>query len=802
MKYLLIAMLVLAIHTQAQKALFNATVTDDNGNVLIGALVLINNGEQSVVTNAQGRFQVMTSTNEQTLIEIRHIGFLSQRIIIDVNQSLPSSIALKPAVEMLREVTVTDNRATTIQRQHAHSTEVVNQSFLRTNQSGSLMASLERLPGVGAMSIGSGQSKPAIRGLAFNRVVVVEDGIKHEGQQWGADHGLEVDQFAIEHVQIIKGPASITYGSDAIGGVVELGHDHIPHKQSVSGMVDIMSHSHNQLRGTSVALNGRHEKWFFKTRFSMSDYGDYRVPTDRVSVYSYPVSLHNQQLRNTAGNEKSVMITTGYTSKHFTNRSMYSRNSHYSGFFANAHGREPRNVNEYEHDASSRDILNPSQEVVHHKVTNKSALYAGNWQIKSELGYQYNDRSEWSEYFPHGYMHPTAHQIAGIPQNLERKYDKYTYSGNLSTTWNAENHVLTGGIQAEKQRNSINGYSFIIPGFEQNMLGGYLYDKMTLSSKITLHAAIRANWGNIRINPYRDWFKTPVVENETVVDSVYAWRSTFLQKKYQQIVWSAGVVYNADALLLKLNVGKSFRMPSAKELAANGVNYHHFSYELGNSQLRPEVSYQADAMIEWNRSGWEIQFSPFLNYFPNYIYLNPSYRLDFLYGAGNQIFNYTQAEVLRHGGEIHAKGRINKWLKSSVVAEWVFATQTSGSKKGFTLPFSPPPSVIFNLKAEAKARKLFRNTVGGIDYCITAPQNRIVPPETKTPGYQIWNLIASTDIKMGQQWVVLSMQLKNVLDTRYMNHTSFYRLIELPEAGRAFYVNLHIPFVIIDQLKH
>ena len=121
---------------------------------------------------------------------------------------------------VMQDLTVLGNRQKDIQMRSSVNTISIGKEFLQNNFSGSLMQSLRGIPGVKAMSIGSGQSKPTIRGLGFNRMVVTEDGIKHEGQQWGDDHGLEIDQFAIDHIDVVKGPAALLYGSDANGGVI------------------------------------------------------------------------------------------------------------------------------------------------------------------------------------------------------------------------------------------------------------------------------------------------------------------------------------------------------------------------------------------------------------------------------------------------------------------------------------------------------------------------------------------------------------------------------------------------------
>jgi iron complex outermembrane receptor protein len=235
-------------------------------------------------------------------------------------------------------------------------------------------------------------------------------------------------------------------------------------------------------------------------------------------------------------------------------------------------------------------------------------------------------------------------------------------------------------------------------------------------------------------------------------------------------------------------------MPIAKELAANGVNYHHFSYEVGNADLSPEISYQLDAGMEYRTSKFAIGTTPFLNYFSNYIYLNPSSEHDRLYGNGNQVFYYTQSKVFRVGAELHAHYELFKSLQLGMIGEYVYSEQLSGEKKGFTLPFSPPPSGIFNIKYQRQKIKFLENAYFSFDYRITASQNDIVPPEETTKGYQAINLGFGGDIHLKNRKVNLTMQVQNLLNTKYFNHTSYYRLINVPEPGRCFIMNITLPF--------
>lgn len=251
-------------------------------------------------------------------------------------------------------------------------------------------------------------------------------------------------------------------------------------------------------------------------------------------------------------------------------------------------------------------------------------------------------------------------------------------------------------------------------------------------------------------------------------------------------------------LTAKANLAKSFRMPTPQELASNGINYHHFSFEKGDSTLHAEESYQLDLSIEITFPLWAFQIAPFVNYFPNYIYLNPTSRHDYLYGAGNQVYEYRESEVLRTGGELHAHVHPLPWLKAGLIGEYIYSIQLTGEKKNYTLPFSPPAQLLLNLSWLPNLGGRLSNSYLSVDYIIAAAQNRIVPPEQVTPGYQVINLSAGTFFKWNNQQLNINLQVRNLLNAYYFNHTSYYRIIDVPEPGINFILNMSIPFSIIS----
>lgn len=668
----------------------------------------------------------------------------------------------------MKDVTVIGNSKKEAMMRTSMSSVQIDRNYLQHHFSGSLMQTLSHIPGVKAMSIGSGQSKPAIRGLGFNRMVVAQNGIKHEGQQWGDDHGLEIDQFAIDRIEVLKGPAALLYGSDAIGGVVNLYSNFIPTKP-FQGAISVYSRSNNASIGASARLEGSRGGFFWRSNFTFIDYADYKVPTDSIQYYSYYIRLKDKRLRNTAGTERNAGVTLGYKTYRFKTDLRLSNTYAKSGFFANAHGIEVR-LSDIDYDRSIRDIDLPLQRVNHFQAVSNSWYKADRYKIEANLSYQHNKRSEHSEPVAHGYMPKPS-------SSLEREFEKRTYSGNIVALWElAESHNLTIGGNLEYQHNRRGGWGFIIPDFETFAWGFSAAHRYNVNKDFSLNAGVR--YDNIRthIHSYFDWYKTPI----SASDSIFKERSVNLKRNFSNLTWSLGLNLRREQWLLKANIGKSFRVPIAKELGADGVNYNIFRYEKGNATLRPEASYQLDLGIHWDSKAVEVEVNPFINYFPNYIYMNPTP----LYKEGLQLYEYTQSRVFRWGMELNATWNISSRLQAELKGEYLFARQLSGEKKGYSLPFSTPWSIdaglcyLYGKEARQKEDYLMLHTL------FVGSQNDIVPPEKPTTGYYTINFSVGKTFLLAGRKMQASLRIENLLNKKYYDHTSYYRLIDVPEPGR------------------
>ena len=671
---------------------------------------------------------------------------------------------------VLKDVVVEGNGySKDMQMRSALSTTYVGKQFIETNFSGSLMQSLEKIPGVKAMSVGSNESKPTIRGLGFNRVVVAENGIKHEGQQWGDDHGLEIDQYDIDHAEVIKGPASLSYGSDAIGGVINLTSTAVP-QDRFKWSANLFARSVNDAIGTSVRLTGRKNNFWYKANATFIDYADQRVPVDSIQYYSYYIKLHNRRLRNTSGRETYGSLTIGHTGNKWSSWLRISDVNTKSGFFANAHGLEVR-LSEIDYDRSARDVDLPQHSVNHLFVSNHTEWHWKGGLAESNISWQNNHQRELSEPVSHGYMpKPDG--------TLEHSFDKNTVSAAVNVKQTIGTNSLKGGVNAEYQHNRSGGWSFVLPDFELLQFGIFLSDHFAVNDNIILSTGIRFDYGSINTHSYHDWFKTPTASG----DSIYAERSANLHRAFNSVTWSAGIDNHIGNLVLKVNIGKSFRMPIAKELGIDGVNYSIFRYEKGNANLNPEESYQLDAAAVYSHDGIKASVTPFFNYFPNYIYLCPTSE----YKEGLQLYNYEQSRVARCGFEAELSFLILQHFKISAGGEYLYARQLSGDKKGYSLPFSTPWSVRVQLRYDLPAADDAKGGFAAVEYVAVGRQNEIVPPEEPTPGHQLINISVGKSLKIGGARLRLSLRCDNLLNNRYYDHTSHYRLIDVPEPGRNF----------------
>ncbi len=779
-KYILLLFFILITTLLSAQYKISGKVLIENKEPAFAASVYLHETQQGVGVDSLGNFTIKNVKNGRYHIHIRMIGYKpAARDVIIADEDVQLTVTLVPTSLEVNEVVIESNVLKLSQQESSVELIAVDEGYLQKNMGTTLMNSLDKLPGINSINMGTGVSKPVIRGMSFNRVAVADNGIKQQGQQWGGDHGLEIDQFAVEQIEILKGPASLVYGSDAIGGVVNLKHPVSPMEGSHSAAFLTNYKSVNNTYGVSAQAKGNHKGFVYRARLTALDYGDYNVPADSFVYNRFVLPIYNQKLKNTAGRERHASLMLGVNKNWGYSHITISNYNQQIGIFSGALG-IPR-AYQLTPDGDERNIALPNQDINHFKIISNTNIQIGKNWMEIDAGYQNNLRNENSSPHAHG-VGPQINSTTAHSLRLQ------TFSTNIR--YHAKTlKVLDGvyGISSSYQQNRFGGFEFLLPNFDAFNIGAFAVEKWHISRKFIANAGLRFDYGNVAIERHLQ----PVWQNATTIKG-YTQRNPDINRDFYSWSGSIGAAYNPNNYWsFKLNFGKSFRMPTPQELSVNGLHHGSFRHEVGDSSLLPENGYQTDVVISVEKEKFLFSFSPFFNYFTNYIYLRPTARFSFL-PEGGQIYQFTQAEAIYSGGEFTAEYHPTKHLHLSLTGDLV---RTYNVSEDLPLPFTPPPSL--KSEVEWELPKVGRNIKGlfiQLSHNYITAQNRTDRNELTTPAYQLWNAGAGFEIETkGKKRATVYLQVQNLTDVRYLNHLSRWRFLNLPEPGRNVVVTVIIP---------
>lgn len=761
------------------------TVTDKEGKPLTGCHVHIDT--LCCITDIEGRFIHEFRSGKQVSVKFSYIGFKTIDTLINSDQ-YKLDIQLEENLQQIQAVSI---KAQSIDTAKSLQNEVFGQVFITRNYSGTFIKSIERLPGINSMDIGAGASKPVIRGLGFNRIVVSENGIKQEGQQWGADHGLELDPFSIEIVEVLKGPSAIEYGSDAIGGYINVTNTTTPAKNSIKAEASLLAKSVNNTFGSSLAINGREDHFFFKIRATALTFGDYKIPTDTILYLTRKIPVYNQKLKNTAGNEYDWYTQLGWVNNRFKSILTISQVNQLSGFFPGSHGIP--DLNRVLSDGDSRNIDFPNQKASHLKVLHNSRLFLNPGILYFDLAAQHNHRQEWSEF----HTHYPEQDVTLTNENLELDFQLRAYQANVKLVLAKTGfHKISIGIQNQWKKNTIAGYNFLLPEYSSYSGGIFVKDELKINNKLKLNLALRYDMTDLKTIAYYDSVVYRYISLSSTSDpELYAQRSSGIQETFHDFSWLAGGVFTPSSKsIYRFNLGKAFRPPSPIELGSNGIHHGSFRHEVGDSTLSSEQGFYIDASGELYISNISISVNPYLYYFSNYIYLRPTGEWSELPHSG-QVYKYTETKALLSGIEFSINQIIAKSFSYELILEYIYNKQIQEDfSKQYPLPFTPPVNGFAEIKYELKETDILQNNQVFLNSKVAMKQDHISRNELETPGYVLFGMGVSTQIQIDKNKIDITLMGNNLLNVKYFNHISFYRKLNIPEPGRNFQVLVKIPF--------
>ncbi|WP_339921903.1 TonB-dependent receptor [uncultured Cyclobacterium sp.] len=762
----------------------SGTISDESGEPMM-ATVLIHELGTGTAADQNGKFTLRNLNPGNYHLHVSHLGYKSLTKTVSIqNNDVRLDWQMEPSAITLQSLTIEANPFKNGPVEQSQTIDVIDRDFIERNNSGTFSNALEKLPGISTINTGVGISKPVIRGMSSNRIQVNDRGIKQEGQQWGADHGLEIDPFDVDRVEIVKGPASLIYGSDGMSGVINISPAPIPHDGEIKGHLINSYQTNNNMRSHSAMVEGNENGFIYKGRLTFQDYQDYRVPADEFTYAGYVLPVYENRLKNTAGKERHFSLMTGIRKKWGKSTITLSRFGQQAGIFTGAVG-IPNSYN-LQHNGDYGNIELPNQDNSHVKVISNTTIQLNQNWLEIDLGYQRNERQEQS--LPH------AHGISSSQEgNLALGLYLNTYTANLRFNHhisNKEQAII--GFQSSLMDNQFDGFEFLLPQFKSQSAGFFYFHEYRLKDNFILNAGLRVDVAKHQIDAHSQ----PTYNNGEATGNEVL-RNPDIDRSYANLSGATGfswIVNNKSNL--KLNLGSSYRVPSPIELATNGIHHGNFRHELGNPNLNSERSFQSDLNFTYSQRNLLIGFSPYLAYYSGYIYLSPTAKFSTLPGAGT-LWEYRQNNAIFSGGEVKIQWAILPNLQTSIAGEFVNSQNLDTS---LPLPLTPPASVLFGLDWELPYKNQWLPASNMfIEYRQVAAQNRVDRNERVTEGYVLLEAGLGLEFAMARQIFKFRISGKNLLNSYYFNHMSRYRLLNLPEQGRNINVSLKIPIQIKNQ---
>lgn len=759
------------------------TYDKETGEPLPGVTIYIPELQTGAVSGKGGYYRINHLPKTKILCQVSYIGYSSIINTIDLSVDSVRDFALEMGAKEVSEVVVTGaSRATEIKTSPLP-IATIDRKGIDQNLSTNIIDALTNVPGVNAVTTGPNISKPFIRGLGYNRVLTLNDGIRQEGQQWGDEHGIEVDENAIGKVEVIKGPASLIYGSDAMAGVVNL----IPAPPLPYGTIlaNVISEyqTNNGLINTSASLRGNENGISWGTILSHKQAIDYKDPVDG-RVYGTAFS-------ETDGSG-FIGINRHWGYSHLNFSIFTDLQEIPDGSRDSASRKFTKQINEIDTfrpivsnaELNSYAITPLHQLVQHYNIYSSNNIILGEGKLAFKIGFQENVRREFS--------HPELADVPGLYLVLNTfSYDIKYYLPEFAG-WE-----LTVGANGMAQMNQNKGTEFIIPDYNEIDMGPFIYLKKSFG-RLEISAGLRYDMRYFR-NSEMFLGKNPVTgfDMQVPLPDTAGTKQAFSQftHLYSGFSGSFGLSYPiSDKFSIKANIARGFRAPNIAEISANGVHPGTNIYQIGNTSFVPEFNTQEDIGLNYSSYHVEASIELFNNDISNYIFnqkvLNKLGK-DSIIVPGNETFKFQESLARLTGGEasLDIHPHPFDWIHFENSISCVFGTNLGTSKVHINdsskyLPFIPPVQTRSELRADIKRIGSFISG-GYIKFEMEHffAQNRVYltdNTETPTPGYTLLNAGFGGNIinKRNKSIVSLYFQVNNLANIAYQSHLSRLKYFE------------------------
>ncbi len=720
----------------------------ENGSKLQGVNIFINELQRGTITDSDGYYSFSNLPFGTYHIQFSFVGFKPEVFLIDINKSNTKfNVEMISANINIGDVLVLGN-AIRSKEKLPYRIETISKTQLEENGFLTVSKSLSILPGVSEISNGAGISKPVIRGLFGYRIAPVIDGLRIDNQQWQDEHDFGLNDVGAERIEIIEGPASLLYGSQALGGVIKIDNEKNAPMNTVLGNYNLKIFSNTLGASTEIGLKGTKEKFSWQLHVNGQSQADYlqgggdKVPNTRFASIG-------------AAGLLSYNFSWGISSLN------YNFLHQINGIVEET---DLTNLKDLSEDHFEREFEGPHHIVDYHIVSFRNTILLGNSMLKINLGFQNNHRVE-----DEGTEKMTVSTVAD--SELDVILNTFSYDAQWIKSF-TENTELTIGAQGYFQSNENDGMRILIPNADTRELSLYSYLKQSFG-KIDIDAGLRFDSKNID------------TKEMGIKDSVSYFAP--VNEDYNVFNGAIGAAFNAtENLTFKLNVASGYRAPNLAELTSNGVHEGTTRYEIGDASLKSEQSIQTDFGINFQNKDVNLNLSLFYNAINNFIFLQPTN----LYRDNNRIYMFMQSNANLKGGEASINWNILDWLNIGSSYSTVIGKKSDDSY----LPFMPADKIITKAKFHWNELSSLKNFYFMIMLRGYLKQDKIATEEIATPAYALLDAGVGSRVKLFDLNFDIAVNVTNLLDKKYYDHLSLLKSLGVLNMGRNISLALNVPF--------
>ena len=746
----------------------NLIIEDKGGQPLPSAVVHFVG--KHFVSDSNGKVSIPKLSQGKYPIKVNYLGFLDYEAIITIPAPNPYRVTMQEEVNQLAGTTLIGHVAKPVT-----ATVAIDKPKLQQKSGEELAKVLTTVTGVSMIQTGATIAKPVIHGLHSNRILILNNEVRQEGQQWGADHAPEIDPAVADRIAVVTGADAVRYGSDALGGVVVITPNKLPYGDGLHGQISPSFASNGRKTATTLKLESgvpHLHHWAWRLQGTLKRSGD--------------IHTADYMLNNTAAAEANFSAAIGMQQETGAAELFYSRYENESSVFYGSHiGNLDDLLARFEigHPLTtypfSYSIQAPKQKVVHHLLKAKAyyflpfggkltAQYAFQKDIRQEFSVRRLDRTR----IPALNMWLTTHLAEVFWENMEAPHWKTLLGGSFSLQDNY-NQPGTGVVP-------------VIPNFASVGYGAFAIEKYH-KDNWNAEAGLRYDYKYLSADGY----------------DMYSQRYGG-EHNFHNITYSLGGAWQATPYSsLSSNIGVAWRAPQVNELYSSGLHHGAGTYNLGEASLSPETGAKWITSLSYNHPdrGVRLTADAYVQLIKNYIYDYPTGEVRTLFSGVYPIFQYTQADAFFHGVDIDASVRLAKWgalaqsLSYGLRGSVVFANELKTHRY---FPFIPAPRLSQSLEWKSQPKGLFQSLEASIGHTFVAKQTRFEPSQelvaTTPDAYHLFEAAIGGTIAIGeQQTLSVRLSAENLFNQLYKEYTNRFRYYA-HDLGRNVYLRLNYNF--------